>query len=154
MKKLFSTLIFLLVVFSLSSQIKIICNDVELAKQPLSEVTYVKAIETRIGGEFEACEFKLRNEPLVSTEIHPFVATLYIAYADHRPISISPDMIWLLICQGFSNHVNSNIEELRNKFVKFDGKKKLIVQTQPISQEFEKGSRKSPWPLAFPVMAD
>jgi hypothetical protein len=63
-------------------------------------------------------------------------------------------MIWLLICQGFSTHVNNNIEELRKKFVKFDGKKKLIVNTQPISKEFKKGSTKSPWPLAFPVMSD
>jgi len=63
-------------------------------------------------------------------------------------------MIWLLICQGFSTHVNNNIEELRKKFVKFDGKKKLIVNTQLISQEFKKGSTKSPWPLAFPVMSD
>lgn len=154
MKKLFSLLVLLFVVFRPSAQIKIICKDVKLAKEPLSEVTYVKAIENRIGGKFEACEFSLRKEPIVSTEIHPFVETLYIAYADHRPISISPDMIWLLICQGFSNHVNNNVEELRKKFVKFDGKKKLIIQTQPISQEFEKGSKKSPWPLAFPVMSD
>ena len=154
MKKTFSIFVLLLVVFRPSAQIKIICKDVELAQKPLSEVTYVKAIETRIGGEFEACEFRLRNEPIVSTEMHPFVATLYIAYADHRPISISPDMIWLLICQGFSTHVNNNIEELRKKFVKFDGKKKLIVETQSISHEFEKGSIKSPWPLAFPVMSD
>lgn len=154
MKKLFSILVLLLFVFRPSAQIKIISKDVKLAEEPLSEVTYVKAIETLTGGGFEACEFKLRNEPIVSTEIHPFIAALYIAYADHRPISISPDMIWLLICQGFSTHVNNNIEELRKKFVKFDGKKKLIVNTQPISKEFKKGSTKSPWPLAFPVMSD
>jgi hypothetical protein len=154
MKKLFSILVLLLFVFRPSAQIKIISKDVKLAEKPLSEVTYVKAIETLTGGGFEACEFKLRNEPIVSTEIHPFIAALYIAYADHRPISISPDMIWLLICQGFSTHVNNNIEELRKKFVKFDGKKKLIVNTQPISKEFKKGSTKSPWPLAFPVMSD
>ena len=154
MKKVLSILVLLLFVFKPSAQIKIINKDLKLAEEPLPEVTYVKAIENRIGGGFEACEFKLRNEPIVLTDIHPFVAALYIAYADHRPISISPDMIWLLICQGFSAHVNNNIEELRKKFVKFDGKKKLIVNTQLISQEFKKGSTKSPWPLAFPVMSD
>ena len=154
MKKIFSTLVLLLFVFRPSAQIKIINKDVKLAEEPLSEVTYVKAIETRVGGGFEACEFRLRNEPIVPTDIHPFVAALYIAYADHRPISISPDMIWLLICQGFSTHVNNNIEELRKKFVTFDGTKKLTVNTLPISREFKKGSTKSPWPLAFPVMAD
>ncbi|MEL6253315.1 MAG: DUF4419 domain-containing protein [Bacteroidota bacterium] len=39
---------------------------------------------------------------------HPFLGTLYSAYADHRPIILSPDMIWLLILQGFSRHINYN----------------------------------------------
>jgi len=50
---------FLLIVFcKLNAQIKIVCEDVKLATKPLPEVTYVKAIETRVGGSFEACEFK------------------------------------------------------------------------------------------------
>lgn len=148
-------IVFLLLALSkLNAQVKIVCDDVKLARKPLPEVSYVKAIETRIGGKFEACEFKLRNDLFVETEIHPFVECLYIAYADHRRISISPDMIWLLICQGFSTHVNINSEKLRAKFVAFDDKKKLTVDTQPISTEFKKGSINSPWPLAFPVMAD
>ncbi|PXY43809.1 DUF4419 domain-containing protein [Flavobacterium hydrophilum] len=148
-------IVFLLLALSkLNAQVKIVCDDVKLASKPLPEVSYVKAIETRIGGKFEACEFKLRNDLFVETEIHPFVECLYIAYADHRRISISPDMIWLLICQGFSTHVNINSEKLRAKFVAFDDKKKLTVDTQPISTEFKKGSINSPWPLAFPVMAD
>lgn len=146
---------FLLIVFSkLDAQVKIVCDNVKLATKPLPEVSYVKAIETRVGAKFEACEFKLRNELFVETNMHPFVASLYMAYADHRCISITPDMIWLLICQGFSSHVNINTEKLRAKFVAFDDKKKLIVDTQPISPEFKKGSIKSPWPLAFPIMAD
>ncbi|TCN55423.1 DUF4419 domain-containing protein [Flavobacterium circumlabens] len=148
-------IVFLLIgLLKLNAQVKIVCDDVKIATNPLPEVSYVKAIEARIGGKFEACEFKLRNELLVETDIHPFVASLYIAYADHRRISISPDMIWLMICQGFSTHVNMNAEELRNKFVAFDDKKKLVINTQPISNKFKKGSISSPWPLAFPTMAD
>jgi hypothetical protein len=144
----------LFTISTLNAQVKILCDEVKLANKPLPEVTYVKAIETRIGSEFEACELNLRNELFVETEIHPFVASLYVAYSDHRRISISPDMIWLLICQGFSTHVNNNPEKLRSKFVAFNDRKKLVVNTQSISNEFKKGSIKSPWPLAFPVMAD
>lgn len=148
-------ILFLLLILSkLNAQVKIVCDDVKLASRPLPEVSYVKAIENRIGGKFEACEFKLRTKSFVETDLHPFVASLYIAYADHLRISISPDMIWLLICQGFSTHVTINSERLRTKFVAFDDKKKLIVDTNPISKEFKKGSINSPWPLAFPVMAD
>ena len=49
------------------------------------------------------------------------------AFKEHRPITISPDIIWLLIIQGLANHVNNNAEALRSKFVNFDGKKELTV---------------------------
>lgn len=144
----------LIIISKTKAQIKIVCENVKLASKPLTEVSYTRAIEKRIGAKFETCEFKLRNSTLVETEIHPFISSLYIAYADHRPISISPDMIWLLICQGFSTHVNNNPEKLRAKFVSFNEKKKLLINTQSISTKFNKGSIHSPWPLTFPAMSD
>lgn len=68
------------------------------------------------------------QEKLVEMGAHPFFNGMYKAYAEHRPFEISPDMIWLLICQGFSQHVNNNPEELRSMFVNFDGKKDLEVE--------------------------
>ena len=50
------------------------------------------------------------------------------AYKNHRPITISPDIIWLLIVQGFSYHIASNAKDLRNNFVNFDNKKELVVK--------------------------
>ena len=49
------------------------------------------------------------------------------AFKEHRPITISPDIFWLLIIQGFANHVNNNVEKLRSMFVDFEGKKELTV---------------------------
>ena len=51
----------------------------------------------------------------------------YSAYENHLPIRLTPDIIWLLIVQGFVQHVNYNAEELRQKFVNFEGKKKLEI---------------------------
>ena len=68
--------------------------------------------------------------PLVDLP-HPFFNGMHLAYAEHRPFVLSPDAVWLLICQGFSNHVNTNAEELRPLFVDFDGKKQLTVYTAP-----------------------
>ncbi|MCR4800877.1 MAG: DUF4419 domain-containing protein [Bacteroidales bacterium] len=56
-----------------------------------------------------------------------FFYTVLTCYLDHRPLVLSPDMIWLLIEQGFANHVNAHHEKLRSKFVDFDGKKTLTV---------------------------
>ena len=49
------------------------------------------------------------------------------AYAQHRPIVITPDMMWLLICQGFSYHVNLDPEKYRDLLVSHSGKLDIIV---------------------------
>ena len=58
----------------------------------------------------------------------PLLNGFYTAHTNHYPIRIKPDDIWLLIVQGFSNHVNANSEQLRHLFVDFDGKKTLKVK--------------------------
>ena len=52
---------------------------------------------------------------------------MYRAYADHRPFVLSPDMIWLLISQGFARHVEANKESMRHYFVDYSGQQSLIV---------------------------
>ena len=51
----------------------------------------------------------------------------YSTYENHLPIRLTPDIIWLLIVQGFAQHINFNAEYLRQKFVNFEKKKKLEV---------------------------
>ncbi len=52
------------------------------------------------------------------------------AYAEHRPIVLSPDIVWMLIGQGFSHYVNENAEQLRDLLVSHQGKKELTVETE------------------------
>jgi hypothetical protein len=86
------------------------------------------------------------NDSLVTRGYHPFFEGMYAAYADHRPFTLSPDMMWLLISQGFANHVNNNSEELRKLLVDFDGKTSLIVRDDRIALD----DPKSPWAEVFP----
>jgi len=86
------------------------------------------------------------TDSLVDFNYHPLFEGLYRAYADHRPFTLSPDMIWLLICQGFSQHVNNNSESLRNLFVDFKGKIGLVVRDDRI----DLNDPNSPWPEVFP----
>ena len=60
---------------------------------------------------------------------NPFFKGMIEAFADHRPVVLSPDVIWFLICQGFAHYVNDNPEELRNLFVDHEGKIDLVVQS-------------------------
>ena len=69
-----------------------------------------------------------KEQPLAYIDSNvPVLNGFYTAHNNHYPIRIKPDDIWLLIVQGFSNHVNANAEELRQLFVDFDGKKTLQV---------------------------
>lgn len=66
-------------------------------------------------------------DSLVNYGSHSFFYGMYEAYAHHRPFVLSPDMIWLLISQGFARHVQANPEKLRKYFVDFSGKLSLTV---------------------------
>ena len=70
-----------------------------------------------------------------------FYGGLIYAYAHHMSVTLSPDMVWLLISQGFARYVNAHPEEMRQQLVSHDGKMDLIVQS-----EEDLFSEKADWP--------
>lgn len=69
------------------------------------------------------------DTPIATAAVAPFFTGMVQAFADHRPVSLSPDVIWMLISQAFSHEVNAAPERFRDKFVDFDGKTDLVVQS-------------------------
>ena len=89
-------------------------------------------------------------DKLVNFGEHNFFDGITTAYYDHRPIVLSPDMIWLLISQGFANHILNNAEDLRSMFVKHDGQIDLIVYGE---NNIFLDDPNSPWEVVFPEFA-
>lgn len=58
-----------------------------------------------------------------------FFQTIVSAYAKHQSVTLSPDMIWLLISQGFARYVNAHSKELRPMLVSHTGKMALAIET-------------------------
>lgn len=58
---------------------------------------------------------------------------LIAAYKNHYPITISPDMIWILIMQGFSRFMEKYENLVRERFVNFTGKKDLKLERMKYS---------------------
>ncbi len=58
-----------------------------------------------------------------------FLASVYMAYAKHYHITISPDDIWLTIMFSFCNYMEYNAEEMRSIFVDHQDKKQMIIMT-------------------------
>lgn len=70
-----------------------------------------------------------------------FYRCIVKAYAQHKSVTLSPDMIWLLISQGFARYVNAHAEALRPQLVDHDGKMSLVVQS-----DVDVLSEKADWP--------
>ncbi len=85
-------------------------------------------------------------DSIVTFGEHPFLTGILTAYREHRPFVISPDIVWLLISQGFARHISNNAEEFRNQIVNFENKKTLIV----VSKNIELGNPNSNWEAVFP----
>ena len=54
------------------------------------------------------------------------------AWCQHRPVVLTPDAIWLIICQQFSHIVNEKPEKYRGVLVNHEGKKELKVESNDL----------------------
>ena len=64
------------------------------------------------------------------SEKDAFYQCIVNAYANHKSVTLSTDMIWLLISQGFARYVNAHAEELRPMLVSHTGKMDLAIETK------------------------
>jgi hypothetical protein len=118
--------------------------DVTPANKLLPEKPYDEIIRDTLNRTVEAF-VKQEGQLLTTVGEHPFVHAVYSAYSYHQPLVISPDHIWLLICQGFAKHVHVNAEKLRHRFVEHAGKREIVVERP----EFMKGSPENVWEEIF-----
>ena len=139
-------------------------SDVVPADTPLREVPYSAAVEVlltpphpfdrqrdrtrRPECPVAACA-QYHGRLVADVEYHPVVAAATLAFNDHRTLTLSPDMIWLLIAQGFAHHVNANAETLRRRLVHHQGKLTIKVRRD----DFVKESPENPWPEVFDEFA-
>ncbi|MDR6561150.1 MULTISPECIES: DUF4419 domain-containing protein [unclassified Arcicella] len=85
-------------------------------------------------------------DSIVTFGEHPFLTGILTAYKEHRPFVISPDIMWLLISQGFARHISNNSETFRKDIVAFKNKKNLNI----ISNDIQIGNPNSNWEAVFP----
>lgn len=125
-------------------------SKVEPAKDSIKEAKVKSVIESHVGHNIESYSIAQKDELLIGTKMHSFISALHYSYAQHRTISISPDMIWLMILQSVSEHINQNYDSLRTQIVNFDGKKEIVIQRD----DFIKGNENNKWHEAIPTFSD
>ena len=72
-------------------------------------------------------KFDTNETNFYNCEKKSLIQGLVLAYKNHFPITVSPDMIWLLILQGYSRFMDKYSELVREKYVNFKGQKTLKV---------------------------
>jgi hypothetical protein len=103
--------------------------------------------------KLEACA---SNHPLVAVPafehnaVHPLLAAVHTAFAEHYRLVLSPDDIWLCLAQAFARHVEANAEALRSRFVRHQGKVTLKIRRD----DFRLGDPSNDWQACFAAWSD
>lgn len=123
-------------------------TSVKPAEKPLITTSVLESVSKTIKKTPESCSF--HDKQIIHTDYNSFVAAAHMAFDQHRPLVLNPDIIWVSIAQGLANHINMNAEELRHHFVNFEGKKYIEIQRD----SFIKGNPDNDWQGCFPEFSD
>lgn len=89
-------------------------NDVEIADSLLKMDAAKLVFENKLGKEILFFPEEQTNFALVSCPNNGLIQTIQECYDNHRPLVLTPDIIWLAICQGVSIHINEHYDSLKN----------------------------------------
>ena len=101
-------------------------------------MTYAKPEDQQhvINAEFDSLAEQLRvtvDLRRIGSRCHPLIDAVHVAFGQHRPLTLSPDSIWLVIAQGFGHHVAENAKALRHRLVRHQGRCELIVKSDDLT---------------------
>jgi hypothetical protein len=119
----------------LQSGITFAVDDVTPAAKPIWSETLADSLSRRFRRKIlilPDADLAVTNAEAYS-RCHPLIDAVHSAFAQHRPLTLSPDDIWLVIAQGFSHHVTENAETLRPRLVRHQGRRELTVKVLDLS---------------------
>lgn len=124
--------------YSISQNTSFSVDDVNKNKETLKECSFEKLAKNSFSRNVLTYPDTLNQNEYVANRFHGFLNTIHLAFADHRPLELSPDDIWLTICQGFGHHVSVNQEELESDLLKEDHPDEIIVRNDHIAVDSQK----------------
>ena len=117
-------------------------DDVKIFKNLLPLQSAYKQLEKRLDSSLIAFSHEDNFQFIQQSDenffedtlnFHSLVSAVHQAFAEHRPLLLTPDAIWMAIAQGFSQHINNNAERLRYQFVSHSNKRELKVALENIT---------------------
>ncbi|UII28286.1 DUF4419 domain-containing protein [Fulvivirga maritima] len=132
-------------------------SDVKISKEFYDQYTGDEMLIDRFGNHIEASSISKHNayvrlsqrfkpkQSLGNSGLNEFLLMIQYGFVSHKPVILSPDVLWLLICQGFSNHIILNQEDFSGYLVDFSSRKQIIIERN----DFVRGI-KNDWASVFP----
>lgn len=109
-------------------------DDVKIATGPLGEMKAQHAFERELKREIQFFPEELNDEMIVPGWGNNFVAAIHKSFDQHRPLSFTPDVIWLAIAQGVSIHINQHFDDLEGHIFKADKPDKFLVRNDNLPE--------------------
>ncbi len=132
-------------VLARTSGITFAVDPVEPAALPLGRCKGYAGVTYLIGSHPEACS-DWSGDVVVRVDRQPLIKAIHLAFAEHRPLVLTPDALWVTIIQGFAAHVAKHQGRLRERLVRHrEGKKELLVARD----DFVRGSPENDWASLF-----
>lgn len=92
----------------------------------ISEYLYDEQIEKEL---FDVVKCSFEDDTLSYLGQDTLYKCLTRCFAEHRPLVLTPDVIWLIICQTLAKHIYDNAEEYRERIVDHNDKMLIDVET-------------------------
>lgn len=96
-------------------------DDVVPAATPLRCIP-VKTKLGRLSGEM-VIHGSIDGDVINGHSVHSLLETIHSSYVDHRPLILTPDHIWLTLCQGLAHHIQAQPEMVRERVVLHEGRR-------------------------------
>ncbi|MCF8296768.1 MAG: DUF4419 domain-containing protein [Saprospiraceae bacterium] len=150
------TLVFIILIqafsttYSQNNSIRIDVSNTHLPDTLIKEISFIDALEMKTSKKIESFDVSKINDSIVYSRMNSFIAALHFGFDNHRPVVISPDIIWLTILQGFAIHINQNSDSLRNNITKLPANKMIIVRDDTLI----KGKIDNNWPASIFNLVD
>ncbi|WP_427156943.1 DUF4419 domain-containing protein [Aliinostoc sp. HNIBRCY26] len=116
-------------------KIRFCVDDVKKAQKQLPTENFKLRLEKHLGKQMLAFSHNDTFEIIQDQGTHSLAFAVHAAFSKHRPLLLTPDIIWITLAQGFAQHINNHAETLRSRFVRHQSKQELIVETLQIPQQ-------------------
>lgn len=109
-----------------------VVSDVEIANSFLKVDSAQYVFENKIGKEILFFPKEHSGLEIVSCPNNGLIQTIQECYDNHRPLILTPDIIWLTICQGVSIHINEHYDSLKNVIFVKNKPDKLVIRNDSL----------------------